>query len=83
MEVHTSMSFVAQKISQGFRKLRAKLNFKAQRLAPPEISKRQIEEEIPVSWKKDEMLWGYVTRYMLKGSGAGFVTPPYTAYRIG
>jgi len=26
------------------------------------------------------MLWGYVTKYMLKGSGAGFVTPPYTAY---
>src|SRR5208283_720742 len=33
-----------------------------------------------LSWKKDEMLFGYVSRYMLKGSGAGFVTPPYTAY---
>jgi hypothetical protein len=54
--------------------------FEAQRQVPPEISKRQIEEEIPVSWKADGMLWGYVTKYMLKGSGAGFVTPPYTAY---
>ena len=54
--------------------------FEAQRQVPPEISKRQIEEEIPVSWKQDGMLWGYVTRYMLKGSGVGFVTPPYTAY---
>lgn len=54
--------------------------FEAQRQVPPEISKKQIEEEIPVSWKADNMLWGYVTRYMLKGSGAGFVTPPYTAY---
>ena len=54
--------------------------FKAQREVPPEVSKRQIEEEIPVSWKADNMLWGYVTRYMLKGSGAGFITPPYTAY---
>ena len=54
--------------------------FEAQRQVPPEISKKQIEEEIPLSWKADNMLWGYVQRYMLKGSGAGFVTPPYTAY---
>jgi len=26
------------------------------------------------------MLWGYVTKYMLKGSGAGFVVPPYLSY---
>jgi hypothetical protein len=54
--------------------------FAAQRLYPPDVSRRQIEEEVPVSWKADNVLWGYVTKYMLKGSGAGFVTPPYTAY---
>ena len=54
--------------------------FRAQRVYPPEVSRRQIEEEIPVSWRADNLLWGYVTKYMLKGSGAGFVTPPYTAY---
>ena len=25
------------------------------------------------------MLWGYVNKYMLKGSGAGFVSPPYSS----
>ena len=40
--------------------------FEAQRQVPPEISTRQIEEEIPVSWKADGMLWGYVSKYMLK-----------------
>jgi hypothetical protein len=75
------MSFVAEKIRKGLRSLKQFTGrFAAQRQVPPEISKRQIEEEVPISWKKDEMLWGYVTRYMLKGSGAGFVTPPYTAY---
>jgi hypothetical protein len=54
--------------------------FVAQRQVPEDISKKQIEEEVPVSWKADNMLWGYVTKYMLKGSGAGFVTPPYMAY---
>jgi GNAT superfamily N-acetyltransferase len=54
--------------------------FVAQRDVPQGVSRRQIEEEVPLSWKKDEMLYGYVSRYMLKGSGAGFVTPPYTAY---
>ncbi len=69
------MSFVAEKISAGFQKLQAKLGFKAQRDVPQDVSRRQIEEEVPLSWKKDEMLYGYVSRYMLKGSGAGFVTP--------
>jgi hypothetical protein len=74
------MSFIADKIRKGFNSLKHVANrFVAQRKVPPEISRRQIEEEIPVSWKADNMLWGYVTRYMLKGSGAGFVTPPYTA----
>jgi hypothetical protein len=74
------MSFVAEKIRKGFKNIKeAASKFVAQRKVPPEISRRQIEEEIPVSWKADNMLWGYVTRYMLKGSGAGFVTPPYTA----
>ena len=75
------MSFIAEKLRKGFNNLRQFTGrFVAQRQVPPEISKRQIEEEIPISWKADNMLWGYVTRYMLKGSGAGFVTPPYTAY---
>ncbi len=72
------MSFAAEKVRKGFSRL--KNRFVAQRQFPPEISERQIEEEVPVSWNSDHMLWGYVTRYMLKGSGAGFVTPPYTAY---
>ena len=54
--------------------------FEAQRAVPPEVSKRQIEEEIPLTWKEDQMLLGYLKRYMIKGSGAGFVTPPYSSY---
>jgi hypothetical protein len=52
----------------------------AQREVPPDVSKRQIIEEIPVTWTKDVNLWGYVNRYILKGSGIGFITPPYMAY---
>jgi hypothetical protein len=76
------MSFVADRIRKGLKAVveAVKKPFAAQRLYPPEISRRQIEEEVPVSWKADNVLWGYVTKYMLKGSGAGFVTPPYTAY---
>jgi hypothetical protein len=76
------MSFVANRIRKGLKAVveAVKRPFAAQRLYPPEISRRQIEEEVPVSWKADNVLWGYVTKYMLKGSGAGFVTPPYTAY---
>ena len=74
------MSFVAEKLRKGFNSLKQRVSFAAQRKVPPEVSKRQIEEEIPITWKQDGMLWGYVTRYMLKGSGAGFITPPYTAY---
>ncbi len=51
-----------------------------ERKVPPDVARKQLEEEVPVSWKQDNMLWGYVTKYMLKGSGAGFVTPPYMAY---
>ena len=72
------MSFVADRISGGFKKLQARL--RAQREFPPSVSRRQIEEEIPVSWKKDSGLMGYVDKFMLRGSGAGFVTSPYTAY---
>jgi hypothetical protein len=54
--------------------------FTAVRAYPPDLSKRQIQEEIPLGWRQDAGLWGYVTKYMLRGSGAGFVTPPYTAY---
>jgi hypothetical protein len=52
----------------------------AMRAYPPAVSDRQIREEIPIGWKQDASLWGYVTKYMIGGSGAGFVTPPYTAY---
>jgi hypothetical protein len=72
------MSFLAKRVRKVIRQFSA--SFVAQRHVPPDLSKRQVEEEIPVSWKADGMLWGYVTRYVLKGSGAGFVTPPYTAY---
>ena len=76
------MSFVASRIRKGLKAVldAVKRPFAAQRLYPPEVSRRQIEEEVPVSWRSDNVLWGYVTKYMLKGSGAGFVTPPYTAY---
>jgi len=79
------MSFVAEKISRSLRKLRVTLGFRAdrqppERVVPPDVAKRQIDEEVPFSWKQDETLWGYVNRFMLGGSGVGFVTPPYTAY---
>jgi len=57
-----------------------KPEFTAQRNVPDDVSKRQIQEEVPVNWRADNMLWGYVNRYMLRGSGAGFITPPYVAY---
>jgi len=72
------MSFVAARLRKAVRRLAG--SFSAQREVPPEVSRQQLEEEIPLSWKRDNMLWGYVDKYMLKGSGAGFVTPPYTAY---
>src|SRR5271157_2005011 len=76
-----NMSFVAERLRKGFQSIRHFAGrFAAQHNVPPDVSKRQIEEEIPISWKKDEALWGYVNRYMIKGSGAGFVTSPYTAY---
>jgi hypothetical protein len=69
------MSFVAEKLRKGFQTVRQAVNrFVAQRQVPPEISKRQIEEEIPVSWKADSMLWGYVTRYMLKGRSISLIS---------
>ena len=52
----------------------------AQRNAPPELSEQQIREEIPLNWKYDQTLWSYVTKYLMKASGVGFVTPPYVAY---
>ena len=71
------MSFVSQRIRKSLRTVRSR--FVAQRNVPPEISKQQIKDEIPVTWEKDNQLWGYVSKYMLKGSGAGFVTPPYSS----
>jgi hypothetical protein len=53
----------------------------ADRNVPSAISEKQIQEQIPFSWKEDEQLYGYVlNRYKLSASGVGFVTPPYTAY---
>jgi hypothetical protein len=75
------MSVVSEHLRRGFRSVKQFASrFTAQRDVPSQISRRQIEEEIPFSWQKDEMLWGYVNRYMLKGSGAGFVTPPFSAW---
>jgi hypothetical protein len=75
------VSFVAERIRKGFNSVRqAAARLVAQRQVPPDVARKQIEEEVPVSWKADNMLWGYVTKYMLRGSGAGFVTPPYMAY---
>ncbi len=75
------MSFVAERVRKGLQAVKQFVGrFVAQRQVPEGVSKKQIEEEVPVSWKADNMLWGYVTKYMLKGSGAGFVTPPYMAY---
>jgi hypothetical protein len=71
------MSFTSR-IRKGFEAARSR--FSAQRPVPPQVSKQQIKDEIPVTWEKDANLLGYVNKYMLKGSGAGFVTPPYTAY---
>jgi len=52
----------------------------AQRDVPPDISAKQIQEEIPVNWRYDPGLWGYLNKYVIKDSGIGFVTPPYVAY---
>ena len=71
------MSFTSR-IRKGFEAARSR--FSAQRSVPPQVSKQQIKDEIPVTWEKDANLLGYVNKYMLKGSGAGFVVPPYTAY---
>jgi hypothetical protein len=71
------MSFIAEKLRKEFQAVKSR--FSAQRNVPPKISKQQIKDEIPVTWEKDANLYGYVSRYMLKGSGAGFVTPPYSA----
>jgi hypothetical protein len=47
---------------------------------PPDIAQKQIQEEIPVNWRYDPGLWGYLNKYMIPDSGIGFVTPPYVAY---
>jgi hypothetical protein len=52
----------------------------AQRQYPEAIAEKQIAEEIPLSWRSDSILWGYVAKYYLRGAGAGFVVPPYAAY---
>ena len=65
------MSFIAEKLRKEFQAVKSR--FTAQRNVPPNISKQQIKDEIPVTWEKDNQLWGYVSKYMLKGSGAGFV----------
>lgn len=75
------VSFVAERLRKGFNSVKqAARRLVAQRQVPSDVARKQMEEEVPVTWKQDNMLWGYVTKYMLKGSGAGFVTPPYMAY---
>jgi hypothetical protein len=71
------MSLVADHLRKGLRSLRAA--FRAQHDVSLAVSKSQIERDIPVTWEKDNPLMDYVNRYMLKGSGAGFVTSPYTS----
>jgi hypothetical protein len=39
-----------------------------------------MEEEVPVSWRTDQSLMGYVKKYMIGATGVGFVVPPYMAY---
>lgn len=56
-----------------------KQGLQAMRAYPLAVSRRQINEEIPLGWKQDADLWGYMNKYVLGGSGAGFITPPYTA----
>jgi hypothetical protein len=75
------MSSISDRVKKGFKAIRERARgFTAQRHFPPEVSKKQIEEEIPVTWGKDQGLWGYIQKYYLKGSGIGFITPPYMAY---
>ena len=75
------MSFVAKRVKKGLKVIREFTSrFQAQRQVPQDISRKQIEEEIPITWKQDQALLGYVTKYMLKASGVGFVTTPYMAY---
>lgn len=71
------MSFVADRIKKSLHSVGSA--FKAQRDVPSTVSQKQIERDIPVTWEKDNPLMDYVNRYMLRGSGAGFVTSPYTS----
>ena len=59
---------------------KAESAFLAQRLVSPDISRQQMEEEVPVSWRTDQSLMGYVKKYMIGATGVGFVVPPYMAY---
>ena len=76
------MVTVVGRASKSFRGvLRRMSKFVAQRDVPRKLGQQQIDEEIPLSWQKDNALWGYVgKKYGLKGSGAGFVTSPYSQY---
>ncbi len=50
------------------------------RNVPEKVSEDQIREEIPYNWKEDQVLWSYVNKYRIGGSGVGFITPPYMAF---
>jgi hypothetical protein len=53
----------------------------AERNVPADVSAKQITDQIPYAWNKDNELCGYVlNKYKLTASGAGFIAPPYTAY---
>ncbi len=50
------------------------------RNVPLNISTQQINEQIPFGWRGDNQLYNYVnSKYKQTGSGAGFVSQPYTA----
>jgi hypothetical protein len=39
-----------------------------------------MQQEIPYNWKDDDVLWGYMNQFKISASGAGFISPPYTAF---
>ncbi len=52
----------------------------ANREVPANVSLKQMRQEIPYNWKDDDVLWGYMNQFKISASGAGFISPPYTAF---
>jgi len=68
------------KFKSSFKAIKSRtVNFVAQRIVPKEVSRKQIEEEVPESWRADSVLYSYIIKRYLHGSGAGFVTSPFSA----